>query len=42
MKVTGLKVKVRDTDNAVRVTDWGYTVLRLVPHIPTLQEGASQ
>ena len=42
VKVTGLKVKVKYTDNAVRVTDWGDTVHRLYPHIPTLQEGASQ
>ena len=42
VKVTGLKVKVRYTDNAVRVTNWGDTVHRLYPHIPTLQEGASQ
>ena len=42
VKVTGLKVKVRYTDNAVRVTDWGDTVHRLYPHIPTLQEGTSQ
>ncbi len=42
VKVAGLKVKVKYTDNAVRVTDWGDTVHRLYPHIPTLQEGASQ
>lgn len=42
MSATGPKVKVRYTDNTARVTDWGDTVHKLYPHIPTLKESANQ